>query len=404
MFNPAWSVRQAAEQLLGSRDLTFGGILPNNCSLLQKHIPPIAGLTDEAVLDGSAFHLIAPLLNDIERQELRSSLFENQRGMRGWMAAHARKGIPLRYCAACARNDKRTGKPLIWRTLHNHPAVVCCDVHGCTLISTAARFNTFEIHDPNRWIDYKTALPGKASKLAIAIASDARWLYEQKSSIIPGYHRITVALRKAVGETKAYRIGYERFCHSRIMGDLQDKFGSLVSQIDPKLISLSSHQLPDVTNRAPLPRYILFSQLVGLSLKDLFERALTESITSCGSMHDTCSKSNLILVAKKHLEALVKRNPLAKRKQIDLMSPWASSLIRRVDPGFYEKIMPVRQRKGRTSYLDWGERDRFLFEQISDISGSLGNNARSCARILHSLKLPQRLFYRAQGRLPHTKA
>jgi len=170
MLYPGKRVRYLAKQILEDRNLTFGGVFPNNATALITGIPKITGLTRESVIDGSMYHLIAPFLNDIERTNLMSSMFgEKSRGMRRWFTRGHKQ---LRYCLPCARRDASQNRPAIWRVGHNHPAANCCSEHECLLTLSGARFDVNTLHNPAQWIDLDVPVPEHASKEEIGVAAD----------------------------------------------------------------------------------------------------------------------------------------------------------------------------------------------------------------------------------------
>jgi hypothetical protein len=333
---PDWSIEHIAQRLFGFPYKTFGGILPNNCRLLQKNVPEIVGLTDDAVIDGSVYHLMAPFLDPEKRAELRESLFASRGfGMRNWFVHSF-----LRYCPLCAREDERNERPQRWRVLPNHPAVNCCDIHGILLVTSGAELSGDEIHDPAKWIELDVPSPPAATGEEIAVAADVRWLYNQKSALLPGCRRIAAALRELLLQIPGYNAGQGKLRIERVAVDMLCKMGTALRRLDPQIWSTPNENTLPMRWPVPLQRYSLLAQLVGKRLEDVFCYALTQiqpkTIAPATDARQTRLKR--IEQAKQQLASLVKQHPGLGRTQIRNIDRYSADLLLREDWDFYDQI------------------------------------------------------------------
>jgi hypothetical protein len=400
---PDCSMQHIAQRLLGFRYKTFGGIFPNNCRLLQKNVPEIVGLTDEAVIDGSVYHLMAPFLDPGRRAELRESLFASRGfGTRNWFPHSF-----LRYCPLCAREDERNERPQRWRVLPNHPAVNCCDIHGNLLVTSGAELSVDEIHDPAKWIELDVSAPPVATREEIAVAADVRWLYNQKSALLPGFKKVAAALRALLLQIPGYNAGHGKLRIERVVADMLNKMGTAVRMLDPQISSMNKASILPMKWHVPLQRYSLLAQLIGKRLEDVFYYALTQIQLEIIAPATDAKQARLkrIEEAKQQLAGLVKQHPDLGRKQIRKIDQYSVDLLRREARDFYDQVMPVRRRRGKDSYVDWKSRDEKLWARISEAAASLDlEGCTSIARFLARAGLSRRLFERGKGCLPQTKS
>lgn len=401
---PGKSARCVAKQMLGDGNLTFGGAFPNNASHLLENIMPITGLTKESIVDGSLYHLLAPLLETEERAKLMASMFDgDSRGMRGWFH---RLSSHLRYCVLCARRDAKQNRPAIWRVVPNHPAVSCCAEHKCKLTITQARLDLHDLHDPERWIDPTVSVPDIASKEEIEVAADAQWLYIQRSNYLPGFRKVTASLRGLLLQTPEYCQGLGQLLGTQILGDLKNKMPVAVTTLDPQLLENKEGSILTTRTRHSLQRYSLLAQLVGWNLRGLFENIL---FGPNQRLRDVVTEPKrwtpeMVDQAKLHLAKVIEENPSAGRVQVIKICTGTVDIIRRKDPQGYRNMMPSRRRRGRNSCFDWSAKDRALLGRLSVLAGSLGSDAQSARRILSRVGLSREALDRARGRLPKTKA
>ena len=402
---PGRSAKYAAEYLLGSPHYTIGGLLPNNGRLLQKHIPPIAALTDDVLVDGSTYHLMAPFLPNTQRLELKQSIFEeNARGRRGVIRRPGRLGVPLQYCVPCAQRDFRAGRPQVWRVVPNFPGVNCCHEHGCLLVTTEALLEPGNIHDPGEWIDPEVPVPPSACNGDQRFAEDVQWVFERKSVDLPGYQRLGAALRKVLMKNPRYLGAKEKLSAQSIATDLCATMMATVMRLDPALLGSTWKPVLSTDVCYPLARYSLLAQLAGLTLKDVFELARKEPEVPADEGADPeAEKSARVANAQQRLAELVAGNPSLGRKQIIALDPSAADILRRNDPAAFETVMPARIRRGRNSCFNWAARDQEVHATILKMAPSLGEDAQSAARILRHCGFSVKLFEKARGRLPWAK-
>jgi hypothetical protein len=401
---PRDSSKYVCEHLLGNRDLTVGGLLPNNGWHLAMRAPRVAKVCDEFFLDGSIYHILAPLLCDAQRNELRRSILEeNARGRRGLIRRPGIRGILLRYCVVCARRDRSNGQSQTWRVVPNFPGVNCCPEHGCLLQVSEASLEPDRIRIPSEWINPDLPLPGDACAADQRFADDVRWLYERKSVELPGRRRLNAALRKVLMGNPRYCVGKGRLSAQRIAADLCRTMEATVTRLDPTLLSSAWKPTLSMDVVYPLARYSLLAQLVGIRLRDVFVLAASEPIAAPDEqMGPLVAKSARVANARQKLAQFVADNPRAGRKQIKTLNPSAVCILRRNDLAAYEELMPARIRRGRNSSFDWAARDRDLHEKISGMEPVLGPDARSATRILMRCGIPKRLVEKARGRLPRS--
>lgn len=398
---PEESVKYACKRLFGHGDYSIGGLLPNNSRLLQMRIPPVAAASDELFIDGSIYHVLAPLMDEAERSELRQSIVdENARGRRGVIRRPGIHGLQLRYCVICARRDASLGRPLIWRVVPNFPGVNCCNEHGCTLITTEARLAPNRIHVPADYIQLDILTPPLACNDDQRFAADVQWVYAQKSSILPGFHRLGRALREVLLQFPQYVDSKGKLSAIGIAADLGQRMESTAKRLDPALLRPGSGPVLCEKIRYPLARYSLLAGLANLRLEAVFQSALAEPElwASPGEV-----RRERITGARRRLAELVAQNPAATRTEIIAMDIAAADVMRRNDPAGYEIVMPPVRRQGRNSSFDWKARDLEVHARIMEAAGELGREARTSARILERCGYSKRLFEKAHGRLPWSK-
>ena len=403
---PEYSVKYACKRLIGDSDYSVGGLIPNNCRLLKTRVPRISGVTDETFIEGSIYHIIAPLLTFLERSELRKSILEeNARGQRGLIRRPGIRGQPLRYCVICARKDSSIGRPQIWRIVHNFPGVNCCDGHACLLVTTDAVLSPHNIHAPGDWIRIDGPVPTLACGADQRFASDVRWIYEQRSSILPGSQRLGLVLRKALLRSARYVDSKGKLSAINIANDLGMHRESTVTRLDPALLCPGTRPVLRETMRYSLARYSLLASLAGISIEEVFRLAMAEpeSPNARPGTDPVCARLTRIDNARRRLEGIVAHNPSATRTEIIAKDAAAVHVVRRHDSAGYESVMPSRRRRGRNSSFNWETHDLAVHAKITETDLRSHLDARSIAAILERCGYSQRLFEKARGRLPRSK-
>ena len=403
---PEYSAKYACQRFFGTSDYSVGGLIPNNGRLLEMRVPRIARVTDELFVDGSIYHIISPLLSTRELSELRQSILnENARGQRGIIRRPGIHGQPLRYCVMCARIDSSIGRPQVWRIVHNFPGVNCCDYHACLLVNTEAVLSPHKIHAPGDWIREDAPVPPLACDADLRFASDVRWVYDQKSSVLPGFQRLGLAIRKALLRINRYMDSKGKLSAVNIAHDLKSLSESTVSRLDPTLLRPGSRPVLRERIRYGFSRYSLLACLANLRLVEVFRLAMaeqepTESDPRTDAQSTIISRTN---EARCRLEELVAWNPTATRSEIIAKDAAAAQIVRRNDPAGYESAMPSKRRQGRNSSYDWDARDLEVHASITDAVVRIRPDARSMAQILERCGYSKRLFEKARGRLPWSK-
>jgi hypothetical protein len=275
------------------------------------------------------------------------------------------------------------------------------------LITSGAELSGDEIHDPAKWIELDVPSPPVATGEEIAVAADIRWLYNQKSALLPGFKRVAGALRELLLQIPRYNAGHGKLRIERVAAEMLNKMGTALRRLDPQIWSMPNENTLPVRWQVPLQRYSLLAQLLGKRLQDVFYYALTqiqrETIAPATDARQT--RLNRIEQAKQQLANLVKQHPGLGRTQIRKIDQYSADLLLREDRDFYDQIMPVHRPRGRNSYVDWKSRDQELCARISEAAATLNSEAcTSITRFLSRVGLSPRLFESGKGRLPKTQS
>ncbi len=392
LLYPGVGTKQIAERMLGEPERSFGGILPNNATLLLERIPAILGYSVDSILAGSAFHLLSPFLEVKERSALRDSLFASQgRGNRNWYSAE-----PLRYCPGCAEEDAAHDRPAHWRVLPNLPAITCCDLHRRRLVVTRAQICRRTLHDPGLWISNRWPESPLASAFEIALAQDARWLYQQRSTAAPGAKRLAVAIKSLLLDNERYVRGSGRLCLVALLEDAAALLGNQSLPVQIHVKAIASMSLARISASAQLQVFSLLAYLAGHRLQEVFASA-------AGDQPRCASQDHLLERAKRRLAHAQKLHPAAGRTELAMLDDRAVRVLRERDRPTYEKLVP-KSRRLRSAIVDWGQLDQAYAEKIRLHAATL--NPQTCTTVqalLATAGIPRKQYDRGKGRLTLTK-
>ena len=400
---PGMSIRQAAKYFFGEKIYSFGGFFPNRCDRLIENVPQVSRITKEVVVNGSPYHLVAPLLNEEQRATLLEGMFSAKRWVsRNYARKRGKRKVALAYCLPCAQRDHREGRPKVWRVIHNHCGCSCCYEHGCRLTVTEAVIDGRSMRDPWHWIDLSVAMKEQATLEEFTVAQDIAWLYAQKSSCCPGAEKLNIALRNVLLEHSDYQQGSGLISRKNIIRDLRARMPIAVKNLDPDLCDENRFKLT-IRSVHPLQRYCLLAQLVNLRLKDLFQRAANLSSEPVVTVDRKKQRHDTIALAKTKFAELVEKFPKANRKQLLGLDPYHVGLVCREAFEYYEKIAPMPSFRGQVICEDWPARDDEMVNLISSRNWAEGSRPKTIRSILFRLGLKDDLIKRAYGRLPKTE-
>lgn len=404
---PGRNIPYCARRLLGNPWSTFGVLMPNNAAKLMGEIPKISGLTEDAVLDASIFHLLSPLLDEISRDELRSSVFHSG-SIRGRRTFNARGAATvLKYCAECARRDADLKRPTIWRTVPNHYGSVACAEHGCLLEFSAAPVCAKALCSPSDWINLGAATKA-ATEAEVAIARDFEWIHAQRSSLTPGFRPIVAHLRRVLLSRLDFAMGPD-ILNERALLDAGCDCLSPSSRplFAPQSKYLVSTRGLSLRKRSPLQNYCLYAYLGGTSLR----RVLTDS-SALSTQRELATEGQAadgpnLQFHKNRIEKFIREHPDFSRTQINSALVYAVAVVSSADREWIDRFMPESRsnKLGRSGGRNWKDKDAALCTLISDfVSRNPSTHFRSFRDALIKLGQPPARFTKANGRLPNAHA
>ncbi len=378
----------AATRLLGDSKKSFGGLLPQHCRLLQQNVPALRDLTREQIVDGSLYHLVTPFFTPTEISNLRDSMFNAARPRH---IQFFQRG-ELRYCPVCARDDHKQDRPFHWRVLQNHPSVTCCELHRVVLRASGARFECFSIHDPAKWIRLDDTEPEPAAPIEITVATDARWLHEQKSALLPGRQRIEALLIELLAISPEFADHPRELSSNKLSKVVRDYVGPAFPRLESGLSRLACFTL--LRERDRLLRYSVLAQLAGKSLRDVVEAAVRNDPAPD-------HKERVIEFMKRRMIKAVEGNPTASRW--DLRSSPVRHVVSRLSkvvPEFYQRTAPPK--RFATPEI-WQQRDRAYHGTIVALRPLLTIEEGSIEkRIMKKAGIPWSHYSHNHARLPLT--
>ena len=401
------------ERLLGSVGFSFGGIIPAHCRALQANVPSVVGLTDEAILDGSAYHIVAPVLLSNERTRLLEKIFDGfVRTPRDFFPGQS--SPCLNYCVACAREDNELSNRQCWRVLANIPGNNTCAKHGLLLIRTKARSSHLSIpHHAERWIDLKSPSVKSRNGYDIQLSKDLQWLYRLKSQNCPGWKNLAAALTVVLSK----RLEYQRSRHyldvDAIVADL-GKISDIARRIAPSLLHrVALARILYQRKRASAPVLSLLSQFAGIDLEGLFRLASEPGIGNTQYARFAADRIRFrgakgparLTAVKGRLKQFLLEHPGTSRTQLDKLCAEDTRYAMRHDPVWFAKEMPWPI-KGFKSRQEWPFRDEYYLNRLRkewpDHREPPRSSRLGAKTILRMAGLPAFLLINAQGRLPNT--
>jgi hypothetical protein len=398
-----------AARILGRLGRKVGLLLPAHGTTLLRNVPECSGLNEEGLFAASLFSAAAPVMEEKARQNLRrtcmrSGVMSNVRCLSGRL----QESRLLRYCPACARADVAAGRPLHWRTAHQHPGVTGCAEHGVLLIEAATSQRVpYMLFDPAQWIDPSAATPAMASTIEVKIARDLEWLLGGRTVPLPGRKRLGWALHQTFHSRTEYWCDARSVQTEVVIANLRAKHGDAV------LTRLGGMPDPgDLWNwvRCALygglemgfERFTLLADLVGLSLQELFAMAMTISARPALPAPDMANVSQ----AKNTISRVVASRPLEKRSAIYRHCPSACQLMRRVDPTWYENAMPRRKKQDYAGRIESTTVDEVCRDRVIGAYNQITATPKRASRssLLHGAGLKTAVKSGALARRPKTCA
>lgn len=401
------------KRLMGLSQVRFGGIIPSNCRALQSNVPALAGLSDEVILDGSAYHIVAPTLLSNERERLRRAIFEGhhrliQEMFPGYEAPY------WRYCVECAREDHANGRRQCWRILPNIPGVNTCDRHGILLVQTVASAKGWPtVHSATDWIDLDGPRQKSLNDYDLQLVKDLRWLYRLKSSLCPGWKSLASALSVILAEVHRYRRSRHFLDLEAIAGDLW-RIREGVEHIAPRLFNrVSLSKILHQRERPSVAVYSLLAKWVGIDMKRLFTLASDPAVKKSHYIimaedrmrFRTTSGLDRLRAVKTRLRNVLAETPEITRTQLfERCSEEVRYALRRA-PLWFAKEMPLAKR-GFKNQLEWKFRDQYYYQILSEkvASGQIWPRRKrvGAKTLLRMAGMPAFLLINAKGRLPRT--
>jgi len=404
---PGRKAPYCAERLLGNRHASFGVLLPNNVNRLIENIPAVSALTEESVLRASLFHLISPLLDEVERTELRRSVFvpNARNGLRTFNA----RGSPtvLKYCVKCAQIDADRRKPAIWRTVQNHHGAIACAKHGLLLQFSKAPVSTDALCAASDWIDLGVE-PTVATDAEVAIARDFEWIHAQYSSLTPGFRPVVAKLREVILSKMEFTLGPGLANNASLLQAMRDSLSdSSRSTFAPQFRRLARGCGLSMGTRTTLHAYCLYAYMAGTSLKQvLADLAKIPALPKSEAADSKSANGPHIRFYKHRIEKFIQANSFSTRSQVSAALCHGVEIVRSADPEWFDHNMPESQsnKPGPHGDRNWNNRDEKLCAFISNFVATNDSLPfRSIRDALIKLKQPQGLLIKANGRLPKTR-
>jgi len=184
-------------EVFGARGGTATRDLTRRLAYLVEHLLDHGDTVDDLIEGHTAFRYYAPFLSPDGREQLCSGMQGSTKSGHRIRAGIMQSSVParpeLRYCPACAAQDRKDYGYALWHVLHQLPGVEACPTHsvwlelGAAAPDDSALMRTFILADQ--------AIPrGRGRKIAkddpdrdtlLALAQDAAWLLAQEH-LAPG--------------------------------------------------------------------------------------------------------------------------------------------------------------------------------------------------------------------------
>jgi len=338
---------------LGGQCRSFGVVIPGYARALQAHVPDIAGLTDNRVIESSGYYAIAPFLGTEKAATLREEIFSESPQPKNRILAR-RNELSLRYCLLCAREDHEAGERPIWAIEANLFGSSCCPRHGRLLsdshLTPGGRNVLFS---PIESIKLNAKLPPKGSHWEIEVARDLQFLIAQKGRLMPGRNKVGLSLGVEFHKIARFVGRNGRFNAASIASEIETKMGSTVRSLDPDL--LGKGRITGIIHGwydAPYQSYSLLAQFIGLNLRSIMPKIAATEI-DIRLLEDRNRKRYLKVLGGKLL-----RPEEAKSHAIGLLkSPPAVRI------GSLGVLMPREIEQTRKAYPEWSRRNHKRIER-----------------------------------------
>jgi len=347
---PTPSYASASEQLLGSPSRGFGIAMPSWVRATNANVPKVSRLTEEEILTNSLFYVVAPFLDCAKRASLR------QRCLGGGPKDHflfaglkcaATQGTQyLAICPHCIADDKASGIPSYYRTVHQHPASPACPKHG---------IHTTRIESP----DNRPAFPAircalvpdtsivDASILEMRIAHDLEWLIANGPKFDLGPHSIAIALRKLLMRrlkiSKISKVALASHIRSVLALKVCPKeLARLGCEVTSRKRGNWTRGLFAYSRSRAFFRYSVCLFAIDSSIEELFKEAtlVERPEASCES----------IATAKGEILKLLKSKPHSADQVLRAL-PYCCRQVRAADPGWLRVHLPYKTQNAWSDFV-----------------------------------------------------
>jgi hypothetical protein len=388
----------------------FGTRLPANANSLIANIPVVLSFDEETILSHSLYPAFAPFLEETRRSKLRASIFE---GTLNRNAARA-PNTPLRYCPKCASVDLKQHRTVYWHVIAQHHGITACDKCGCALADSQAMLTvtSYLLHASN-WINIAQA-PIAATKPEIELAQDLRWLITQNENH-PGGRRLAQTLKNILLSHSEYKLG-SVIKSKTLFSDIKAYFTEpVLSKIQLPHESQLRLAFSPLSPSANFQAYAVIARVAGISILDLFSRAMKSDQPSIAFSPLSLVSDEKIARAKNKILQFLSRHPDAGRRRIGSKESESLRLVLKHAPEWSAKNLPAKRRRNNRTRchwtVDWELRDKEMAAEVHRAKDNLIKQEAMLhpvrvtrGRVFSEMRLSRWLRPELLGRLPLTKA